>query len=631
MPSPVNFGGLASGLDTKALVDAIMSVERQPLERLQSKVQEYSARKSAYGELQSKLTGFESALRDLSSASTFRARNTTVSDATVFRATPGTDAEVGLFTIEVTSLAQADKIKSDGLAASDQGLVNDGTLTIQSGANNLITVDVSAAEGNNTLEAVRDAINGADAGVQAAIIYDGTSYRLSVRSEATGLDNALTITDGTNLNLTDAANRVQTATDAALKVDGIDVVSSSNKVTGVIPGVTLDLLDTNQGSPATLEIDQDIDKVVEGVQSLVGKYNEIVDFFNTQFSQESPGPLSGDGTAIRIQARIQSIVTGGVPGIPLGDLRSLSSVGADFDGKTGKITLDTTTLRDLLESNFDDVGNLFLASGSATDPKVSYVGGTTATVSGEYAVTLSQAAEQATVAGGTAFTGSLGQNETLTIALGSSSVDVNLTAGQTLSQAVDTINSALRDADISATARDDGGFLRITTGQYGSAADISVTSSLPDPGDGTQTGFTTTAATDTGVDVAGTIGGVAAVGVGQVLTGAEGGDYEGLALRARASAADITAQAGDFGTISYSRGLMKTLISEVDDLTRFDSGPIDLARESLTSNIKRYNKDIDDLNERLSVRETQLIRTFTKAEQAISALQAQQNAFGAFG
>ena len=67
--------------------------------------------------------------------------------------------------------------------------------------------------------------------------------------------------------------------------------------------------------------------------------------------------------------------------------------------------------------------------------------------------------------------------------------------------------------------KDDGGTLRITTNDYGSAVSISVTSSLNDTHNGQQTGFDTTPATDDGVDVAGLIGGVAAPGFGQLLTG----------------------------------------------------------------------------------------------------------------
>ena len=88
MPT-INFTGLASGLDTRAIVDAILEFERKPIERLQTRQSLFSSQRAALDELRSKLTSFETALRDLTSDATFRGRTSTVSDQTVVRATAG--------------------------------------------------------------------------------------------------------------------------------------------------------------------------------------------------------------------------------------------------------------------------------------------------------------------------------------------------------------------------------------------------------------------------------------------------------------------------------------------------------------------------------------------------------------
>ena len=64
MPA-VTFSGLASGLDTRALIDAILSVERRPIERLQQRQALFNQRRAALDELRGKLSAFDSALRDL--------------------------------------------------------------------------------------------------------------------------------------------------------------------------------------------------------------------------------------------------------------------------------------------------------------------------------------------------------------------------------------------------------------------------------------------------------------------------------------------------------------------------------------------------------------------------------------
>ena len=233
-----NFTGLASGIDTRAIIDAIINAERQPIERLREQQSRLGFQKSALDSLGSTLNSFEKSLRDLSSSSTFRARTSSVSDETALTARAGTGAEPGLYDLTVTSLATADKYVSSGLVSPDQGLVGDGTLTIQSGTNDEISIDVSAASGNNTLEDVRDAINAADAGVSAAIVFDGTEYLLSVRATETGTANALTITDSTNLDL-DTNPAVQTAANAQFNIDGIDITSSSNTITDSHPSARL--------------------------------------------------------------------------------------------------------------------------------------------------------------------------------------------------------------------------------------------------------------------------------------------------------------------------------------------------------------------------------------------------------
>ena len=626
----VTFGGLASGIDTKALIQAIIQAERKPIERLEARQVELNQQKSALDEMRSKLSGFLNTLKDLNTQGTFSGRTTSVSDETVFTASAAPGAELGLFSIEVLELAAANKVKSDGFSASDSGLVSDGTITIQSGSNDPITIDVSSASGNNSLQAVRDAINDADAGVQASVLFDGTDYRLIVRAEESGVDNALTITDGTNLNLDLAANEIVAAADSRITVDGIEVTSSSNKISGALSGVTINLLNTTSGTPVTLGVADDVAGVVEAVQGLTSSYNEAIKFLNSQLDTNSPGPLARDSYARSLQQKLQTFVTTGVDGIPFGEIRSLASIGVSFDGRSGELSVNTADLTELLEERFDEVGRLFQAVGSAVDARIQFVSGSPDTVAGDYAVEITQAAEQASVSGSTRIKNSgLKDPETLTITVGSDSVDVDLAANDKLSDVVSKINSALSTAGIDASAGDDGaGKLQITTGAYGSDVSISVTSSVADPGNGRQTGFDLTPTTDAGLDVAGKIDGVDAVGAGQLLTADEGSSASGLTVRVNATAADVIATGGDFGLVSYSPGLSDRFIGELTEATRFGDGRIDSSQEIIKDQLKNLSDEIDRMEERLVAREARLVRTFGAAEQAIALLQSQQSQLG---
>ena len=114
----VTFGGLASGIDTKAVIDAIMAVERRPIQRLESRQSDLNSRKAALDEMRSKLDSFLASLRDLSSTSTLNSKIATVSNEDALGVTAGTAAELGQYSIDVVQLAAAQKIAGNGVADS---------------------------------------------------------------------------------------------------------------------------------------------------------------------------------------------------------------------------------------------------------------------------------------------------------------------------------------------------------------------------------------------------------------------------------------------------------------------------------------------------------------------------------
>ena len=627
-----NFGGLASGIDTKAIIEAILSVERRPINRLQTRESELSQEKSALDELRSKLNVFLNALKDVSSDQTFRARATTLSSDDFFSATAGTAAETGLFAVEVLQLAEAHKVAGNGLAAADQPLVSDGTITIQSGSGDVVTVDVSAASGNNTLEAVRDAINSADKGIGASILYDGASYRLVVRADETGTANALTLTDGTNLGLDAPGNELIAAADSIITVDTITVTNSSNKVSGVIEGVTLDLLQTTTGTAVSLGVEPDVEGVVEAVSSLIAAYNEASGYFTSQLDRDNPGPLAGNSFVRRLQTTLQSFVTRGVDGIPFGGIRALSSIGVSFDGRSGELSLDAAALTEVLENQFDEVGNLFLTSGQASSAFVRFLGAGDDSIAGDYAIDITQAAATASVVGTDPIRmQGLFNDEVLTITVNGVDVDVSLLKNQNITEIVDTINTALGAAGVDATASDNAGALQIATTLYGSDQAISVISDLNNQGNGKQSGFDDTSPTTAaGLDVAGSIDGIVATGAGRTLTAPEGGNTSGLSLLITATDADVIAAAGDFGTVSFSTGLTQSIISELSETTRIGDGRIVSSQEIIDGQLRSLSDEIQRLEERLTSREARLVRQFAAAERAISLLQSQQNSLAGF-
>jgi flagellin len=168
-------------------------------------------------------------------------------------------------------------------------------------------------------------------------------------------------------------------------------------------------------------------------------------------------------------------------------------------------------------------------SGTSNDADVSVLKATTSTQAGTYAVAVTTVGERANLTAGTAQSSALAADETLTV----NGVAIQLESGMTQAEVVARVNDF--SAQTGATADIAGGSTRIYSNAFGSDASVSVVSNVAAAA--TSSGFGVTAATDTGVNVVGTIGGTSFTGKGNVLT-ATSGNAEGLSVQFAAAGAD---------------------------------------------------------------------------------------------
>lgn len=185
--------------------------------------------------------------------------------------------------------------------------------------------------------------------------------------------------------------------------------------------------------------------------------------------------------------------------------------------------------------------------GTTTDTDVTFLKASSATSAGSYAVEVTTAAEAANVTAGTAQSGVLAAEETLTV----NGVSITLNAGLTQAQVIDRVNEFSGQTGV--VAEDDpnnAGQTRLRTTEFGSAASIQVVSNVAAAA--TSSGFGTTQVSDSGVDIAGTIGGNAASGAGQVLTGTAGLS-EGVKISIGANSADLAETVGGTGDTSQGQ------------------------------------------------------------------------------
>jgi flagellar hook-associated protein 2 len=192
---PITFSnGLASGLDTQAIIDALLQAERRPAVLLESRVAQRTGQVAALKGLSALLVSLDIEADRLSRREAFDAFAVTSSDDEVAVGEASAASALGSYTMTVGAVAQAQALISQGFAAASDA-VGSGSVTIQVGSEPATTVTVGA--GSATLAGLRDAINAASADVTASIINTGsgaTPYRLILTSKRSGASNQIAFT-----------------------------------------------------------------------------------------------------------------------------------------------------------------------------------------------------------------------------------------------------------------------------------------------------------------------------------------------------------------------------------------------------------------------------------------------------
>lgn len=367
----ISFGGLASGLDTKAIIAALLAVERRPITQLEARNKDYEKQKSLLGDLETKLGALQKAADALRTSTSFLDYQAAVDDEKYYTAKAGTGATAGSYAIEVVSLARAEVSASNGRADKTASLGLTGDLQITIGA---VTQSITLSPTNDSLQGIADALNASPIGesVKATVLDTGNPtdpYKLVLTGRKTGADQAFSITAANaNAALTSFAaeldsNQTTAASSALIRIDGLDVTRSSNVITDALPGITLNLKSEHGTEPPTsLTVSTDTTKTAEKVKAFVDAYNDVVDFIGQQTSVDGDGkaksPLFGDSSLRSIRTTLRSILGGSVDttGNPAYSLASQVGIKADRDGK---LTFDETKFGEALGADEDAVRKLF--------------------------------------------------------------------------------------------------------------------------------------------------------------------------------------------------------------------------------------------------------------------------------
>jgi len=349
---------LGSGLDIPSLVAQLVAAERAPVEKRIGRAESAAKTElSAIGSLKGAFANLKTAVDKLRKEDGTNARITNVPEDAGFTASAATSAAVGDYDIQVKNLATAHKLTSAGKPADAK--IGTGKLVIEAGDTK---IEVEIKEGRNTMADIRTAINTAAAGkgVTASLVNADDGQHLVLTANDTGTEGKLRITttggDGGLSMLTfepgvsGGMSETVAAKDAKIIVDGLERTSSSNSITDLLPGVTLNLTKAKPDETFTLKVSTDNDALKGTLQGFVSSYNTLMSLTKslTAYNADTKtgSALTGDSMVRGLQAQLRNMASEQV--VALKDL----GVKINTDGT---LTLNTS---DLTKALAEDPGAL---------------------------------------------------------------------------------------------------------------------------------------------------------------------------------------------------------------------------------------------------------------------------------
>jgi len=393
--------GAGSGIDTATLTTNLVSAAFSDKEtQLSNKTSTNTAQISSLGTLTSGIDSFASALQQLVAGGTLKSQPSS-SDTSVLTATAQTGSSIGNLSaqIEVRQVATAQSLVSGYVAQTNIG---SGSLTLTTSAGSFnIAIDST----NNTLQGLANAINAAKngttaAGVTASVVTDSGGTRLVIKG-ATGAANtfSLSANSDADADLTRFASTgtgagmtvAQPAQDAIIRIDGVDSSHSSNTISDLIPGVTLNLVSAKPGTTISLGTTRPTDAITQAVNDYVSAYNTLLGEITTAISPASTdgssaaGPLYGNSAIGQMKTMLQRVTSTALSSYPNGP-QTLAEIGVST-GQDGTLSVDATKLSTALTTYPDAVEAMFNPQQRSDNPLIKITSSLGATKPGTYTLT----------------------------------------------------------------------------------------------------------------------------------------------------------------------------------------------------------------------------------------------------
>ncbi len=394
------------GIDTASMLEQLKSGEQTRLTPYTNLKSSYKSQISSWGKISSLLSNLQKSVTTMGSDA-FSKMNVSSNEA--FTAVAGSGAQADSHSVTISQLATAHKLKTQPEASADSmlGETTGGTRKVTITQNDGKTMEVELADDETSLNQVAKAINKQKGDVTASVQRTDEGYQLVLSSKKTGSDGQMSVSvDGDDslagvLNTSGGGQHIQDdgsvaadggandnmiavsdAQDAKLRVDGSDYTRSSNNISDIIDGVTMNLKKVSEnGESEQLTLTSDTSAIKTSLQDFVKQYNALL----TETTADSKyvaadtsgledgevatqnsgsGSLVGDSTLRSLVSEVRSTVNG-VYGDAGADYGSLADLGIKVDAATGQMTLDEDTLDEAIADNPEQISIMFAGRGES--------------------------------------------------------------------------------------------------------------------------------------------------------------------------------------------------------------------------------------------------------------------------
>jgi len=229
----INFDGLVSGLDTKKIIEDLLSVDSRPLKRIEEQQSDLKEKSNIFDTMKTNLLELKDKAFEVKNTSTLGVFSASSSDEEALTLNVSATAVAGNYSITILSLAQAETLSSNSFEETDTELGLTGEILINGKSFKVRTSD--------SLIDIRNAINSLDVGVNANILeVSDSDNRLIISSEQQGTEGFIIANAGSNdilgtLGLTDGTKNVREIQNGKVLSANFD---SSDSTVGSLTGLS---------------------------------------------------------------------------------------------------------------------------------------------------------------------------------------------------------------------------------------------------------------------------------------------------------------------------------------------------------------------------------------------------------